>query len=778
MQYPLVVVLSASILGSPGLGAVHAHDDPHLTASLAAPAGSSRNARSSTIPAGKWIGGLKSADLRVFAAALDVTQASRILNVWLRTGERRVFNLEDDQSDGMILRFRSPTGDAVCSGTVNDGEFQGDCSLAAENIRGAVSLVLVGSDVAAAKRYERIWDQGFMGPESYHFLATSAATNRNTSKALLWLQRGRSAKTPISDALLFSGPQLQDVRRDPLFREIFRDPVAAHPELSQAIHTIRVDRDVLIPMRDQINLLADIYRPDSGDRFPVILIRGPYGRGADIPPDGVAHFAARGYAVVIQSVRGTSGSQGEFQPWLNERKDGYDTIDWASRQEWSNGRVGMIGLSYLGQAQWAAAVEAHPALKCIIPEVSGTDHMLDTPYDHGVLRLDLLSWAFNMIPRPKGQFSRPKLNDDLLTLLPLSTLDKMYTGRTLPIWQRLLDLDRSSQWSSANFLSDLRKVHIPVLNISGWWDGEASATTTNYTAMRALGRENQWLIYGPWAHVWNQSTRFRDREYGPTAKIDFQSLAVRWFDQWLKQKPVEFEKIPKVRVFVTGANEWRSLADWPDPQGQPMNMYLAGGGPSCTSRLLSQSVSQSCSAPHTYVYDPAKVNPLGNGLIPDTSTALQVDLTAGDMLIYESDPFATATTLAAPAILDLWFSTSARDADFFVVVFDRDTLGVARALSGPGKMGMRYIDGWDMPHPLTPNRTYHGKVDLRPFAHRFAKGHRLGILIRSEWFPDYVRNLNTGEPIKNAVRMEVATESIFHDPSRPSVLRLWRLADK
>src|SRR5439155_645537 len=120
---------------------------------------------------------------------------------------------------------------------------------------------------------------------------------------------------------------------------------------------------------------------------------------------GCGPFRSWGYAVVIQAVRGTDGSEGEFQPWLNERKDGFDTVDWASRQAWSNGRVGMMGLSYLGQAQWPAAVEAHPTLVCIIPEVSGTDHMRDTPYDHGILRLDLLPWARNMMPRAKGEYS-------------------------------------------------------------------------------------------------------------------------------------------------------------------------------------------------------------------------------------------------------------------------------------------------------------------------------------------------------------------------------------
>jgi putative CocE/NonD family hydrolase len=727
-------------------------------------------------PEGSWIGGLQLSNGRTLAILLDLSKPQAHLTVWLRTGEPRVFDLLASRFEGSSFTLRGGKADDVCTGTFHDAAIQGECQLASDNIKGVLQLVRVGSDIAARSRYNGLWQRNFLGPESYLYLATNAAQNRNLTEALLWLERGRRAKSPMSTALLFSGADLTEVRREPRFRAMLQDPVAAHPELSQATYAIRIDRGVRIPMRDGARLLADIYRPDSPGRFPVILIRGPYGRGADVPPGGVDHFATRGYVVVIQAVRGTDGSEGEFEPWLNERKDGYDTIDWVSRQAWSTGRVGMMGLSYLGQSQWAAAVEAHPALKAIIPEVSGTDHMLDVPYDHGIFRLDFLSWIRgNTMPRPRGQFSRPALNDEVLTSLPMSTLDGIYTGQTSPIWQRLLEMNKASDWSSANFLADLMKVHIPVLHISGWWDGEANATTINYTAMRALGRDNQWLIYGPWAHVWNESTRFRDQEYGPTAMIDFQSLSVRWFDQWLKEKKVQFEATPKVQVFVTGANQWRNLADWPDPSAHPLSMFLGGGGGSCARTILAQSQPVTCSSYHDYRYDPAALNPLAPEMIPATTTAMKLDLAAKDMLVFESDPFETPVTVTGPAYLDLWFSTSAHDVDFFVVAFDRDPSGVARALSGPGKVRMRYIDGWDSPHPLTPDTIYHGRVDLRPFAHRIAKGHRLGIAIRSDWFPGYERNLGTGEPIKNAVRMEVGTQRIFHDTAHPSALKAWVL---
>ena len=677
-----------------------------------------------------WLGGVKTTDNRVLAVA----RRGSVVDIWLKDGQ-----------------LRTAPASVITGGTLKYDD---------EHIEGNVRLVrLTRGDEA---RFEELWRDGFLAPESYLALADAAARRRDDARAFTWLQRGRADKRRMSDALLLSGRNLQRLRRSARFAEIYIDPVAAHPELSQRTYPIRIDHNVRIPMRDKIATLADIYRPDAPGRFPVILIRTPYGRGPEIPPDGVGHFAARGYVVVIESVRGTAGSEGEFHPWINERKDGYDSIDWVSRKRWSTGRVGMMGLSYLGQAQWAAAVEAHPALKCIIPEVSGSDHFLDTPYDHGVLRLSLLPWARGMTPRARNQPPWPKLNDDLLGALPLSKLDEIYIGKTLPVWQELLERDTSDKWSAANFLGDLSRVTIPALHISGWWDGEAIATTINYTSMRALGRDNQRLIYGPWEHVWNQSTKTLGVEHGPSAKIDFQSLAVRWFDQWLKQKDVDVESIPPVQIFVTGVNEWRSMKNWPDPSARAVAFHLDG-------RRLTESTAGTSDA--TYGYDPATVKTAGNGILPDDDTTLNIDPAAKDMLVYETDPFAAATTFAAPAALDLSFTTTAHDVDFFVILFDRDASGVARALTGPAKMRMKYIDGFDSPHPLTPGAVYRVKLDLRPFAHRFEKGHRLGMLIRSEWFPSYDRNLGTGEPIKDATRMKAGVEQVLRD----TTLRIWEL---
>jgi len=383
---------------------------------------------------GRWLGGMKLIDGRALTVAVNAVSTGKVETVlWPKNGREvdiRFHSRISSNSDGVDLIDED--GSDTLTGTVSDNEVHGYASFGAEHVKGEIALVQVNEGLSGNAAFDALGQRGFLGPEAFHELASAALKANDMQGALKWLRLGKQAKPGFPDALLFA-TDLAPIRRTREFKQLFEDPVASYAELSQATHSIKIERSVHIPMRDGIKLLADIYRPDEAERYPVILIRSPYGRGTDIPPDDVAHYAARGYVVVIEAVRGTDGSEGEFQPWLNERKDGYDSIDWVSKQQWSIAKVGMLGLSYLGQAQWAAAVEAHPALKCIIPEVSGTDHMLDTPYDHGILRLELLGWSRNFVPIPKGSFSRPPLDDDLIGL-PLSAIDTAYTGHALPVW--------------------------------------------------------------------------------------------------------------------------------------------------------------------------------------------------------------------------------------------------------------------------------------------------------------------------------------------------------
>ena len=316
----------------------------------------------------------------------------------------------------------------------------------------------------------------------------------------------------------------------------------------------------------------------------------------------------------------------------------------------------------------------------------------------------------------------------------------------------------------------MSKIKIPVLHISGWWDGDGIGTKLNWAKLREAKHQYQWLIYGPWGHDFNSSSRYEDVDYGADAIMELDSLYLRWFDTWLKDKKVNWEKQPRVRVFVTGANQWRELSDWPDPKSEPLTFYLSSTGPangaaSGGKLLLAPPKSEK---PDQYVYDPAKVK------LPEEtdSTIVKIPGDKKDLLVYKTEPLKEALDIAGPIELELYFSTNVKDTDFFASLVDVDEKGEMRLIGLPGKIRARYLSGWDTPTLLQPGKTYKAVIALWDMAHRLEKGRRLGIIIKSEMFPYYARNLNTGEPNAEATRMVTATQTIYHDAKRPSALRL------
>ena len=559
------------------------------------------------------------------------------------------------------------------------------------------------------------------------------------------------------------------------------DPSTLYPELSQPTRQTKAEKGVRVKMRDGVELVADIVRPADDAKYPVILERTPYGREILSQLEG-EWWAKRGYVHIVQDVRGRNDSAGEWAPFVNERKDGYDTIDWITKQGWSDGKVGMIGGSYLGWVQWAAAVEAHPALKCIVPQVSPPDLFFNFPIDHGVPMLFGALWWSNFVKEKKVP-AVPQTPKDLekLKTLPLSKVDDETLGVNIPFYDAWLLKETPAAFDSATFMADMNKIKIPVLHISGWWDGDGIGTKLNWAKMRTLGHKNQWLIYGPWTHLFNSSTRLGDVDFGPDAIIDLDSIYLRFFDTWLKDKQANWEKQPKVRAFVTGANEWRELGDWPDSRSQMMTLYLSSRGRANGIASVGELVAAAPKAqtPDRYTYDPAtaeipaqlkNVKDFGD-LLAASSTVVKIEPSDTDVLLYRSSPMSEPLEIGGPIQLDLHFSTSAKDTDFFAGLVDIDEKGTMRAIGLPGKIRARYLSGWEKPSLLQPGKLYKATIELWDSAHQVKKGHRLGVMISSEMFPSYARNLNTGEPIANATRMVAAQQTIYHDAKRPSALR-------
>ena len=548
------------------------------------------------------------------------------------------------------------------------------------------------------------------------------------------------------------------------YDELLVDPTTKMPELSQPTLTSKVETKVMIPMRDGVELAADIARPTDEGKFPAIVVRTPYGRAASLIEGN--WWARRGYVLVAQDVRGRGDSKGAWNPFMPERPDGYDTIDWVSKQPWSNGKVGMIGGSYLGMVQWQAAVERHPALKSIVPQVSPPDMFFNIPFDHGIPMLFGSIWWARVVQSDAGVGGAfaPVTSLRGLLKLPITLADDAVLGFNVPFVDDWWTRTTNKAFAPANFQDDMKNVDIPALMVSGWWDGDGIGTKTNWERMRSLGKANQYLIYGPWTHLFNTTSSMGDVDYGPQAILEMQSVYLRWFDRWLKDKPV-LDAMPKVKVFVTGANEWKTYGDWPPADAPEATLYFAANG------LLSDK-KQGMDPPTRFTYDPADFQLPESMDIDAAGGSTQVAVSPkNDHLVFRTDPLTQAVVAGGPLAVDLYIKTDVVDTDFFAMLMDIDEKGVMRMVGMPGKLRAQYRHGMDRPELLEPGRAYSLTLDLWDTAHAFPKGHRIGVYITSAMFPGYARNLNTGEPVATGTRMVTAHQQIFHDVARPSALR-------
>lgn len=561
------------------------------------------------------------------------------------------------------------------------------------------------------------------------------------------------------------------------FESTFEDPLAKFKDLSQAtFETEVVNKD--IPLRDGVVTKATLVRPKAKGKFPVILDRTPYGRNLTAASGDV--YARRGYIYVAQDVRGTGDSKGILDPMVNERKDGYDTIDWISKQEWCDGNIGMIGASYGGFVQWAAAVEHHPALKCIVPQVSPpSSAMWNIPYENGVLTLLSDLWWLRIVDNPKGQNMLTALNEIAnmkgLTTLPLDKADDKLLGFNSKIWSKWLERDNSTKWPGWDFDALMKSVKIPAFHISGWFDGDEIGTQRNWELVRQGGNNKQWLLYGPWTHFFNSSTKVGNVDFGKDAIVELDSQYLRWFDTWLKGKSVGLEAVPKVRYFVMGENKWRTSTQWPPVESKQETRFFEFGkvnvGPNSTAALVKK-LSKSSSVKS--VYDPSKekigidstgVGDQGQDLFTPNEKMPK------DMLLLRTEPFDRDRVITGPVTVEFDFKSSAKDTDFYVIGLDQDPVRGHFAVFRTGKLKASYVQGLDKQRFLVPGKTYRAKILLWDSANLYKKGHRLSLIITHSTFPATARNLGTNEPILKGTKMVIQRNTITSNKNRPATIK-------
>lgn len=528
-----------------------------------------------------------------------------------------------------------------------------------------------------------------------------------------------------------------------------------------------------VPMRDGVMLAANVFLPPGGGRHPAILVRTPYGKGEQILA-GYQLFTSHNYAVVVQDVRGRYGSQGAFDGLAREGPDSSDTMNWIARQAWSNGEVVMSGGSYLGFAQWDAALQENPHLKAIFPVVSGCDTFTDRFYSPGgAIKLGhRLSWFAGNLAAPgyHASFS------SYIWHLPLRTSDRAATGRRLDAFQAALNHPAyDAYWKSLSVCAHIDQVHVPVYSVGGWYDNYAESDLRAFQDLARLGRRPH-LIVGPWPH--NMSFQFAGSPFGAQSSAPIKRYQLTWYDRVLS-RPSEPEPAARLDYFLMGANRWESAPGWPPPDARPVSFYLAGRGHANGAQGDGAlALEPEREAADQFVYDPRNPVPTRGGavccdprLFPWGPLDQRPVEQRPDVLVYSSAPLRNELEVAGPVSVRLWVATTAKDTDFTAKLVDVFPSGEARNLTD-GILRLRYRGGLDRMAPVLPGQVMEIRIDAGPTANAFLPGHRIRLEVSSSNFPRFNRNLNTGGPIADEVTPRTARQTVYHGGARASALIL------
>ncbi|MFC2164587.1 CocE/NonD family hydrolase [Acidobacteriota bacterium] len=544
---------------------------------------------------------------------------------------------------------------------------------------------------------------------------------------------------------------------------------------SQTEYKVKYNFNVRIPMSDGVELSADMYMPDSEGKFPAILVRTPYDNNNVMERKDGHFFAKNGYIYITQDVRGRGDSDGEFYPFIDEVKDGHDTYEWIGKQEWSNGKVGSKGGSYLGWTQVFAATMKSDFYTAMIPQVTPPDPFLNFPIQNGSILLTALQWAVLTDGNTLQDISIFDW-EKILKHLPLVDMDKL-VGREFGFWTDwLTHYTWDEYWDELSYQEKLAKVDIPAIHMTGWYDDDQPGCIQNFMAMhkhaKTIGKErHQKLIVGPWPHAFNRSKKMGRVDYGRDSIIDMNALYLRWFGYWLKGKETGVLDDAPVKIFVMGDNVWRDEQEWPLKRTAYTKYYFHSEGKANT--LLGDgklsTVQAGSEKPDKYVYDPAK---------PVTfifKTFAQMGMNEDqrpieereDVLCYTSDVLAEDVEVTGPLTVKLYISSDVTDTDFFARLVDVHPDEYAMRVAD-NITKTRFRNTFRKAEPIVPGKVYELEIDLWCTSLVFKKGHRIRVEVTSSAFPLFNVNRNTGDQFGFGTEMKIANQTVYHTSEYPS----------
>ena len=491
---------------------------------------------------------------------------------------------------------------------------------------------------------------------------------------------------------------------------------------------------------DGIRLDADVYRPPGDGPWPVLLMRQPYGR-AIASTVVYAHprwYAARGFMVVIQDVRGRGTSEGEFRLLENERADGAETVAWAAGLPGSNGAVGMYGFSYQGMTQLLAAADRPPALRAIAPAMAAWDVHADFATQGGAFRLQAsYSWGMQLAmetARRAGDADAHAAMASAMaagfgTAVPCRPPVAELLGQHGHYLDWLTQPAGAEYWRRVSPATGADTIDVPALHIGGWYDALLGGTLAGHAALSAAGRARQVLVVGPWAHIpWSRHVGALD--FGPDAANEIDALQLLWFGHWLRGAPASLNRMPDVSLFEMGG-EWHNGREWPDTMVQAWHPTSSGrAGMTDTDGMLGPDADEP--GADMIVFDPWRPTPsLGGhaGYPAGPFDRTQIDARS-DVLVFDSPPFPKGVRLAGPVRATLHATADGDSFDLHAILSEVTETGVFEITSGYCRAGSGGLV----------------EIDMRATCIRVGMGNSLRLSVAAGSFPAFPVNSGCGLP--------------------------------
>ena len=586
-----------------------------------------------------------------------------------------------------------------------------------------------------------------------------------------------------------------------------------------------IDQKVMMPMRDGIRLATDIYRPKGDGKFPIVFSRTPYnfntwadGKMVNGPLQAAYEAVSRGYVYVVQNERGRFFSEGEWDILGTPITDGYDALEWMSKQKWSNGKVGLIGCSSTAEWQMAVASQNHPALAAMVAQgygagVGRVGEFMEQGnwYRGGAQQMLFTSWLYGtqhdkMAPvLPKGMQQNdllriqkfydmgpemPKVDWALgLKHLPVQDIIKNAQGADGIYEKMIVRKPNDPAWFNGGLYHDNMSLEVPAYWFVSWYDVSSAPNIALFNQVRNAAKsknvaDNQYLVIAPVLHCSykraTENTIVGERSVGD-ARLNYDELTWGWFDMLLKEQQNDFKATqPRVRYYTMGSNKWQQAESFPLPNTEIKDFFLSSAGKANTRNgdgALSLT-PPSKDIPDAFMYDP--MNPVGSygGNVCCTGNAVQggsfdqsqMEL-RNDILVYTSEALSEGVEITGFIESTLFVSSTGLDTDVTIKLIDVYPDGKAYNLDETIQR-LRYRDGYDKEVFMEKNKVY--KVDLTPMvtSNYFPAGHKIRIEVSSSNFPRFDRNLNTGGNNYDESKGIVVENKIHHSKQYPSVIKL------